>query len=157
MDNDRLETQARADSRRSLHVLDRSSHYDEKRSNHSGSRHKIRLGVVVIALFVSSVIGLVINSKRAKIIQQQSPEQEHIKARAEQLSSLTQTDLIVYPDGRVWYVRAVHGRNIEVVGWVGDSTRSENIDSFVLKGDKFVIVRHNDPIWPVQRDRFFDQ
>ena len=80
-----------------------------------------------------------------------------MKALADQLSTLKQTDLITFPDGRVWYVRAVHGRDLEVVGWIGDYTRSENIDSFVLKENEFAIVRHKDPGWPEQRNRFFDQ
>ena len=102
-------------------------------------------------------IGLVLSSKRTNIVQQQSPQQTHINRLADQLSSLTQTDLIVFPDGRIWYVRAIHGRNMEVVGWVGDNVRSENVDSFVLKDDTFTIVRHNDPAWQAQRDRFLEQ
>ncbi len=123
----------------------------------SSTRGKIALGVAVIALFGCCVIGLVVSSKRTKIIQQQSPQQEHINRLADQLSSLTQSDLIVFPDGRVWYVRAVHGKNMEVVGWVGDNVRSENVDSFVFKDDTFTIVRHNDPAWQAQRDKFLEQ
>ncbi len=74
-----------------------------------------------------------------------------------QLSSLTQADLIVFPDGRVWYVRAVHGKNMEVVGWIGNNIRSENIESFVLKEDDFAIVRRHDPGWLMQRDKFIEQ
>lgn len=156
MDNDPIEMQARTDSRRALHVLNKSSHDDELRSDQTGAGHKIWVGVVV-TLLVSGLIGLVVNNKRANTVQQPSPEQVRIKALADQLSTLTQTDLIVFPDGRVWYVRAVRGRNLEFVGWIGDNTRSENIDLFVLKEDTFRIVRHNDLTWPLQRDRFFDQ
>jgi len=46
----------------------------------------------------------------------------------------------VFPDGRVWYLRAVHGKNMEVVGWIGNDIRTENIESFVLKEYDFTIV-----------------
>jgi hypothetical protein len=46
---------------------------------------------------------------------------------------------------------------MEIVGWVGDNVRSKNIDSFVLKEDDFTIVRHHDPGWPMQRDKFLAQ
>lgn len=157
MDNDPIEMmQARDGSRGALHVLDKASHDDELRSNHTGACHKIWVGIVV-TLLVFGLIGLVVNNKRANMVQQPSPQQERIRALPDQLSTLTQTDLIVFPDGRVWYVRAVHGRNMEVVGWIGDNTRSENIDSFVLKEDNLTIVRHDDPRWPMQRDRFLEQ
>jgi hypothetical protein len=155
MDNDPIEMQARDGSCRALHVLDKSSHDDELRSDLTGARHKIWVGVVV-TLFVFGLIGHV-NNQRANMVQQPSPQQERIRALADQLSSLTQTDLIVFPDERVWYVRAVRGRNMEVVGWIGDNARAENIDSFVLKEDNFTIVRHHDPNWPTQRDRFLGQ
>lgn len=157
MDNDPIKTHTLADSRRSLHVLDKSSDHDELRSDQSGTWRKIWIGLVVIALCLSCVICLVVNKKRADIIRPPSPQRDRIKALAEQLASLKQTDLIVFPDGRVWFVRAVHGRNMEVVGSIGDNTRSENIDSFVLREDKFTIVRHLDPGWQMQRDRFLDQ
>lgn len=111
----------------------------------------------MIALFGCGVIGLVLNSKRTNTVQMPSPEQEHIKDLSEQLSSLTQTDLIVFPDGRVWYVRSVRGKNLEVVGWVGDNARSEDIDSFALREDHVTIVRHGESAWPVERDRFLGQ
>ena len=34
---------------------------------------------------------------------------------------------------------------MEVVGWIGDNAKTENIDSFVLRDNDFTIVRHNDP------------
>lgn len=157
MDNDPIEMQARTNSRRSLHVLDKSSNGDELGSNRSGTWNRIWLGVAAIALLLSCVIAFVVNNKRATIIQQPSPEQKRISTLAEQLCSLTQTDLIVFPDGRVWYVRAVHGRDMEVVGWIGDNAKTENIDSFVLRDNDFTIVRHHDPDWPTQRDRFVGQ
>jgi hypothetical protein len=46
---------------------------------------------------------------------------------------------------------------MEVVGWVGDNIRSENIDSFVLREGNFTIVRHNESAWPAERDRFLEQ
>jgi hypothetical protein len=118
---------------------------------------KIGLGVAVIALLGCCVIGLVVGKKRNKHSPAKVSTTKHISGLANQLSSLTQTDLIVFPDGRIWYVRAIHGRNMEVVGWVGDNVRSENVDSFVLKDDTFTIVRHNVPAWRAQSDRFLEQ
>lgn len=80
-----------------------------------------------------------------------------MKSIARQLSALSRSDLIVFSDGRVWYVRGVQGNNIEIVGWVGDNTKSEDINSFVLADDNFTIVRQNDPKWAEARDRYFKQ
>jgi len=157
MDKDPIETQSYTETHRTLHVVGKSSRNAKVRIDHSGAPRKVRFGVAVIALFGSCVIGVVLNNKRTNAIQRPSPEQERIEVLVEQLSSLTQTDLIVFPDGRVWYVRAVRGKNMEVVGWVGDNTRSENIDSFVLRKGDFTIVRHNESAWPAERDRFLDQ
>jgi hypothetical protein len=157
MDEDRFETRSRMELRRSLRVLCKSSRYEGGRIDHSFPRGKIVLGIVVIAFLGCCVIGLIVNNKKTNAIQRPTPEQERIGALAEKLSSLTQTDLIVFPDGRVWYVRAIRGRNMEVVGWVGDNVRSENIDSFVLREGIITIVRHNDPDWRTQRDRFLEQ
>jgi hypothetical protein len=157
MNEDRFETRSLREPRRSLHVLVKSLRDGKVRAFRSFTRGKIGLGVAVLALLGCCVIGLAVSSKRTKMVQQQSPQQKHINTLADQLSSLTQTDLIVFPDGRVWYVRAIHGRNMEVVGWVGDNVRSENVDSLVLKDDIFTIIRHNDPAWQVQRDRFLEQ
>ena len=81
MDNDPIEMQARTNSRRSLHVLDKSSNGDELGSNRSGTWNKIWLGVAAIALLLSCVIAFVVNNKRATIIQQPSPEQKRINSR----------------------------------------------------------------------------
>lgn len=157
MNNDRFETGSPREPRRSLHVLGKSSRDEEVRMDRSLTRGKIGLVVAAITLLGCCVIGLIVSSKRTNMVQQQSPQQRHINRLADQLSSLSQTDLILFPDGRIWYVRAIHGRNMEVVGWVGDNVRSENVDSFVLKDDTFTIVRHNDPAWQAQRDRFLEQ
>ena len=157
MDKDRFETRSRSEPRRSLHVLGKSSRDEDVRIDRSLARGRIGLGFAVIAILGCWVIGLVVSNKRTNIVQQQSPEQMRVNRLADQLSSLTQTDLIVFPDGRIWYVRAIHGRNLEVVGWVGDNVRSENVDSFALMDDTFTIVRHNDPAWQAQRDRFLEQ
>jgi len=121
------------------------------------SGQKTWLGVVVIALHECCLIGLVVSNRQTSVAERPSPEQERIAALAKQISSLTQTDLIVFPDGRVWYVRSVRGKNIEVVGWIGGNTRSEDIDSFVLREDNVTIVHHNDPAWSIQRNRFQSQ
>lgn len=157
MDKDLIETQSYTETQRTLHVVGKSSRDLEVRIKPSRTPKKIRLGVAFIAPFGFGVIGLVLNSKRKNTIEQPSPEQESIKVLAEQLSSLTPTDLIVFPDGRVWYVRSVRGKNLEVVGWVGDNARSEDIDSFVLREDHLKIVRHDESAWPAERDRFLDQ
>ena len=157
MNKDQFETRSRTEPRGSLHVLGKSSCDEEACMDRSLTSRKIGLGVAVIALLGCCVIGFVVGNKGTNIVQQQSPQQKHINGLADQLSSLKQTDLIVFPDGRIWFVRAIHGRNMEVVGWVGDNVRSENVDSFVLEDDTFTIVRHNDPAWQAQRDRFLEQ
>lgn len=157
MDNDPIEAQSHTETRRTLHVVDKSSRDVGVLIEPSRTPKKIWLGVVFIALFGFGVIGVVLNSKSTNTIERLSPEQERIKSLAQQLSSLTQTDLILFPDGRVWYVRSVHGKTLEVVGWVGDNVRSEDIDSFALREDHVTIVRHNESAWPVERDRFLAQ
>lgn len=109
-----------------------------------------------MALVGCCLIGLVVSNRQTSAVERPSPEQDRITALVKQISSLTQTDLIVFPDGRVWYVRSVRGKNMEIVGWIGGNTRSEDIDSFVLRED-YVTIVHNDPGWPVQRDRFLSQ
>lgn len=148
MDKDPIETQSDTGIRRTLHVVGKPSRDVEGRIEHSGTSKKIWLGVAVIAVLGCGFVGLVLNSKRTHTVQQPTPEQVRIKILAQQLSSLTQTDLIVFPDGRIWYVRSVRGKNLEIVGWVGDNARSEDIDSFVLREDRVRIVRHDDPAWP---------
>jgi hypothetical protein len=46
---------------------------------------------------------------------------------------------------------------MDVVGWIGDNVRSEDINSFVLTNDDFKIVRQNDPNWEENRDNYFKQ
>jgi len=70
-----------------------------------------------------------------------SPEQERITALAKQ--SFHSLSLIVFPDGRVWYVRFVRGKNIKEVGWVGGNTRTKDMDSFVLREDRITLVHHH--------------
>jgi hypothetical protein len=157
MHEDPIKMQSHTESRRPLHVVGMSSPKDNARIDPARTRGKIWLRVVVIALLGSGVFGLTVSKKRPNATQRPSPERQRLNALSEQLSSLKQTDFIVFPDGRVWYVRAVRGRNLEVVGWIGDNTRSEDTDSFVLREDHFAIVRHNDPGWPLERDRFLNQ
>lgn len=152
-----INTRSRPESSRTLHVLDKLSSNGEVQADPSGSRQKTWLGVVVIALLGCCLIGLVVSNRHTSVVERPSPEQERIAALAKQISLLTQTDLIVFPDGRVWYVRSVRGKNMEVVGWIGGNTRSEDIDSFVLREGNVTIVHHNDPAWPIQRDRFLSQ
>jgi hypothetical protein len=156
MDKDRFETRSRTEPRRSLHVLGKSSRDEEVRMVRSLTGGKVGLGVAVIALLGCCVIGLVVSSKRTNKVQQQSPQQKHINRLADQLSSLTQTDLIVFPNGRICTcnTREEHGgRRLDR----GQRQVREMSDSFVLKDDTFTIVRHNDPAWQAQRDRFLEQ
>jgi len=74
-------------------------------------------------------------------IRRQSPQQQQVTALVQQLSTFRQSDLIIFPDGRVWYVRDVQGGSMEVVGWIGDNTKSEDINSFALADHDFTIVR----------------
>lgn len=157
MNKDPLETQPPTEPRHSPFLVDKLSHSVAVQIDRSGPRSKIWLGVVAIALLGLCVIGLVVSKKRTNVAQQSSPEQLRIDSLSEKLSSLAQTDLIVFPDDRVWYVRSVRGKNLEVVGWVGDNARIVDINSFVLKEDHVTIVHHNDPAWPSQRDRFLAQ
>ena len=130
---------------------------NEVRTDPSASSQKAWHGVVVIALVGCFITDLVVSKRQTSAVVRPSPEQERITALANQICSLTQTDLIVFPDGRVWYVRSVRGKNMEVVGWVGGNSRYEDIDSFVLRESHVTIVPHNNPAWPVQRDRFPSQ
>lgn len=157
MDQNPKEAQPHTETRRTLHVVSKSLRDAEVRTEHSRTPKRVWLTVVVLALVGFGAIGLVLNSKKTTTVERPSPEQERVKVLAQQLSSLTHTDLIIFPDGRVWYVRSVRGKNMEVVGWIGGNTMSEDIDSFVLREDHVTIVHHNDPAWPVQRDRFLSQ
>lgn len=150
-------TQSPAEPHRTLHVVGTLPSNDELQTDASRSGQKTWLGVVVIALLGCCLIGLVLEKRQTIVVERPSPEQERIAALTKQVALLTQTDLIVFPDGRVWYVRSVRGRNMEVVGWVGGNTRTEDIDSFVLREDRITLVHHNDPAWPVRRDRFLSQ
>lgn len=66
MDNYPIEKQTPTDSRRSLHVMNKTSHSDKLHCDHSGSRYKSWLGVVAIALLLS-VIALIVSSKGTKV------------------------------------------------------------------------------------------
>lgn len=151
-----INCQSHTESRRTLHVVSKLPSDNEDRTDPSVSSKNSWLGVVAMALGCC-LIGLVLSLRQTSAVERPSPEQDRITALAKQISSLTQTDLIVFPDGRVWYVRSVRGKNMEIVGWIGGNTRSEDIDSFVLREDHVTIVPHNDPAWPVQRDRFLSQ
>ncbi len=157
MKDEATNANSRPNSRRTLHVLTGPSRKKSARAAPFVMDRKTWLGVISVTLFVCCAVGLVLYINRARLIRRPSAQQERIQALVEQLTSLTQSDLIVFSDGRIWYVRAVHGKNMEVVGWIGSNIRSENIDSFVLTEGKFTIVRHNEPSWPAQRDRYFKQ
>ncbi len=116
-------------------------------------QHPDLLFVVLLACF----LGILIFFNRSILLSKHSLPQGQMKVIARQLSVLSRSDLIVFSDGRVWYVRGVRGNNIEIVGWIGDNTKSEEIDSFVLADDNFAIVRQGDPKWAEARDRYLKQ
>lgn len=111
---------------------------------------------ICAVVLVGCIAGFVIG-KKAPPTQRQSLQQVKIDDLARQVSTLTRSDLIVFPDGRVWYVRGIHGGNMEVVGWIGDNAKSEDIYSFVLANDDFKIVRQGDSMWAKNRDDYFKQ
>jgi hypothetical protein len=111
----------------------------------------------LFVILVTGFLGLSIFFSKPALVRKNLPSEGRTTSVAQQLSSLTQSDLIVFSDGRVWYVRGVQGNNIEIVGWIGDNAKSEEINSFVLAGDNFTIVRQNDPKWAQARDRYFKQ
>ena len=114
-------------------------------------------GDFLLVILVTGFLGLSIFFSKATKVRKELPSLAQTNSLAKQLSSLTQSDLIVFSDGRVWYVRGVQGNNIEIVGWIGDNAKSEEIKSFVFAGDNFTIVRQHDPKWAEARDRYFKQ
>ena len=115
----------------------------------------------LVALFavvlVGCIAGLVIAGQRTALWRKQSPQQGQIDSLVRQISSLTRSDLIVFPDDRVWYARGIRGGSMEVVGWIGDDARSEDIHSFDISNGDFSIVRQSDPSWAKKRDDYFKQ
>ncbi len=123
----------------------------------AGTRRTWPRADFLLVILVAGFLGLSIFFSKAALVRKKLPSQAETNSVAKQLSSLTQSDLIVFSDGRVWYVRGVQANNIEIVGWIGDNTKSEGINSFVLADDNFTIVRQNDPKWAEARDRYFKQ
>jgi hypothetical protein len=111
----------------------------------------------LLVILVAGFLAFSFFFSRATLVRKKLPSQGETNSIARQLSSLTQSDLIVFSDGRVWYVRGVQGNNIEIVGWIGDNAKSEEIKSFVLTDDDFTIIRQSDPKWAGARDRYFKQ
>ncbi len=125
-----------------------------KKAGTSRTPHRADFLLVILA---TGFLGLSIFFSKSTLVRKELPSQGEINSLAKQLSSLTQSDLIAFSDGRVWYVRGVQGNNIEIVGWIGDNAKSEAINSLVLSGDNFTIVRQSDPKWADARDRYFKQ
>lgn len=115
------------------------------------------LVAICAVISVGCIARFVIAGDKTALMRKQSPSHEQIEALVQQLSTLTRSDLIVFPDGRVRYVRGVHGGNMEVVGWIGNNTKSEDIYSFVLANSDFRIVHQSDPMWTKNRDNYFKQ
>ena len=122
-----------------------------------GKRRNWQRADLVLVILLVCFLGILIIFIRSTLIPKHSLPKEQMKSIARQMSALSRSDLIVFSDGRVWYVRGVQGNNIEIVGWIGDNTKSEDINSFVLADDNFTIVRQNDPKWAEARDRYFKQ
>jgi hypothetical protein len=112
---------------------------------------------VLVFVIAACFAGIAIISNKSAILKEHSPRQDGIEALVRQVSSLHQSDFIVFSDGRVWYVRGVHDGNMEIVGWIGDNSKSQEISSFVLANGDFSIVRRNDSEWTKYRDRYFTQ
>ena len=115
------------------------------------------LGAICAVVLVGCIAALVLAGKKTAPTRGQLPEQEQVAALVQQMSTLVRSDLIVFPDGRVWYVRGVHNGPVEVVGWIGDNARSEVIYSFVLANSDLKIVRQSDSMWAKNRDEYFMQ
>jgi hypothetical protein len=156
IDKGRPELKSQTEPSRVIYIRGKSSHEDI-RTDRSKGRNKTWLGIIVIVLFASCFVGLEVSKRKSVPTERLPPVQARVLALTRQLSSLTQTDLITFPDGRVWYVRSVHGKNLEVIGWVGDNTRIEDIDEFALREDSIEIVRHNDSAYPLEPDKFLNQ
>jgi len=80
MDKEPIETQSHSESLRALHVVGKSSRYEQVRIDHSGVSGKIWLALVVVALLGVCFIGLVVGNKGTNAKQRPSPEQERIAA-----------------------------------------------------------------------------
>jgi len=115
------------------------------------------LVAICAVVLVGCIAGFVTVGEKTALTRIRSPQQERISVLVRQVSTLTRSDLIVFPDGRVWYVRSIQVGNMEVVGWIGDNAKSEEIYSFVLANDDFKIVRQGDSMRPKYRDNYFKQ
>jgi hypothetical protein len=115
------------------------------------------LGIVMVPLCALCLLGLIYAGMHAKRGEIDSPTTAQAKDISMQLRSLRQSDLIQFSDGRIWYVRNVQGDNLEVVGWIGDNSRIQDVSSFVLSGNQFRIIRKTDPTWALTRDKYFMQ
>lgn len=142
-------------SGRALHLVDNSIQGNVPAAPLSG-RRRVWLGIVVVALCGAVGIGFV-GSGKAGINEKRPITYELATDISRRLRSLTQSDLIQFRDGRIWYVRSVRGDNLEVVGWIGDNARIEYIPSFALAEEGFRVVRQGDPDWPTARDKYLRQ
>ena len=118
---------------------------------------KLRLMAICAVVLAGCIAGFVIAGKKTRPAERQSLQQAQIDYLARQISTLARSDPIVFPGGRVWYVRGVHNGNMEIVGWIGNNARSEDIYAFVLASSDFRIVRQSDPMWTMNRDNYFKQ
>ena len=121
------------------------------------SYRNLSIAAVSAVVFVGLACCLFATGCKTAPARKQPPQQQQVTALVQQLSTLRQSDLIVFPDGRVWYIRNVQGGTMEVVGWIGDNAKSEDINSFALADHDFAIVRQNDPKWADYRDKYFKQ
>ena len=115
------------------------------------------IGIVTVAFCTFCLSGFVRARNNAKLSRNNSLATAQTTDVSNQLHSLRQTDLIQFSDGRIWYVRNVQGDNLEVVGWIGDNAKIQDIPSFVFSGERFRIVRKTDPAWALTRDKYFMQ
>ena len=144
-------------SDRVLHLVDNSIQGGVSAAPLSGHRRRVWLGIVVVVALCATAGIAFVRSSKARMNEERPIIYEQATDVSRQLRSLTQSDLIQFRDGRIWYVRNVRGDNLEVVGWIGDDARIEDIPSFVLSDDGFRIVRQGDPDWSAARDRYLKQ
>lgn len=138
-----------------IHLMYNPIQQSEASSRSTERRRLVWFGVAVVAICIVFGIGLTRGSNVK--IHEGSITHDEADELSGQLRSLKQSDLIQFQDGRIWYVRSVRGDNMEVVGWVGDNARVEDIPSFVLAGERFRIVHQSDRDWPALRDKYLKQ
>ncbi len=74
-----------------------------------------------------------------------------------QVSTLAKDDLIAFQDNRIWLVRNNNGLDIQVVEWVGNSTKTLSVESFVGGAGRFQVVHKTDPYYEKYLVKYIEQ